>query len=181
MDRVRPRGDAALTSPRQTSGQPVDSSRGDFAAVLSLPFGAFGIRLAGDVVGELVFLPPDTPPAAPDCALAERVALQIGRWLVDPERPFELPLANRGTPFQRRVWDAIAAIPLGEYRRYGMLASELGTAARAVGQACGANPFPLVIPCHRVVSATGLGGFANATDGYLIDAKNWLLEFEAGH
>lgn len=181
MDRVRPRGDPALTSPRKTSGCVVDSPRDHFAAVLSLPFSAFGIRLAGDVVDELVFLPPDTPPSAPDCALAEQVALQIDRWLTDPGRPFELPLAVRGTTFQRRVWNAIGAIPLGEYRRYGTLAAELGTAARAVGQACGANPFPLVIPCHRVVSAAGLGGFANATDGYLIDAKNWLLEFEAGH
>ncbi len=181
MDRVRPRGDAALTSARNTTSRAVGSSSDHFAAVLSLPFSAFGIRLAGDVVDELVFLPPETPPSAPDCALAEQVALQIGRWLTDPEQPFELPLAIRGTAFQRRVWNAIAAIPLGEYRRYGALASELHTAARAVGQACGANPFPLVIPCHRVVSAAGLGGFANATDGYLIDAKNWLLEFEAGH
>lgn len=170
-----------LTSPRKTTGRTVDPPPGHFAAVLSLPFSAFGIRLVGDVVDELVFLPPETAPSAPDCALAERVALQIGRWLTDPERPFELPLASRGTAFQRRVWKAIGAIPLGEYRRYGTLAAELGTAARAVGQACGANPFPLVIPCHRVVSAAGLGGFANATDGYLIDAKNWLLEFEAGH
>ena len=181
MDRFRPWGDAALTSPRKTTGHGADPYRNDFAAVLSLPFSAFGVGLAGDVVNELVFLPPETPSSAPDCALAERVVLQIDRWLTDPERPFELPLANRGTAFQRRVWNAIAAIPLGEHRRYGMLASELGTAARAVGQACGANPFPLVIPCHRVVSAAGLGGFANATEGYLIDAKNWLLEFEAGH
>ncbi|WP_442880995.1 methylated-DNA--[protein]-cysteine S-methyltransferase [Aromatoleum sp.] len=169
-----------MTSPRKTSGRTVDSHRDHFAAVLSLPFSAFGVRLAGDVVDELVFLPPETPAAAPECVLAEQVATQIDRWLADPGRPFELPLANRGTAFQRRVWNAIAAIPPGEYRRYGMLAAELGTAARAIGQACGANPFPLVIPCHRVVSAAGLGGFANATDGYLIDAKNWLLEFEAG-
>jgi len=181
MDRFRSRGDAALTTPRKTSDCAAGSPRGGFAAVLSLPFSAFGIRLAGDVVDELVFLPPETPSAAPDCALAERVAMQIHLWLAEPRRPFELPLANRGTAFQRRVWAAIVAIPLGEHRRYGMLASELGTAARAVGQACGANPFPLVIPCHRVVSAAGLGGFANATDGYLIDAKNWLLEFEARH
>jgi len=162
------------------SGRAADSHPAGFAAVLCLPFGAFGIRVAGDVVDELVFLPPDTRPSPPESATAQRAAAQIQRWLDDPERPFELPLATRGTPFQRRVWDVIAEIPLGEHRRYGTLASRLGTAARAVGQACGANPFPLVIPCHRVVSVTGIGGFANASDGYTIDAKRWLLQFEAG-
>lgn len=179
MDRVRQWGDAPLIPPRQKGAPPTEPHPHEFAAVLSLPFCAFGIRIAGEVIDELVFLPPDTPPLLPTAALAERASAQIDRWLDDPERPFDLPLAIRGTAFQRRVWNAIADIPVGEHRRYGLLASRLGTAARAVGQACGANPFPLVIPCHRVVSATGLGGFANATDGYLIHAKRWLLEFEA--
>lgn len=152
-----------------------------FSAVLALPFGAFGIRLArADAeIDELVFLPPETPESAPACAVAERAAQQILAWTDDPDRPFDLPLSTRGTPFQRRVWNAIAAIPRGRLRSYGAIASELDSAARAVGQACGANPFPLVIPCHRVVSASGIGGFAGATDGYLLDAKRWLLEFES--
>jgi len=151
-----------------------------FAATFITPFGAFGIRVAGDAIDELVFLPADTPERAPDCALAGRAAAQVLRWLDDPARPFDLPLALRGTPFQQRVWRAIATIPLGERRTYGELAAELGSAARAAGQACGANPFPLVIPCHRVVAAKGIGGFAGASGGYLLDAKRWLLAFEAG-
>ncbi|HJV26341.1 MAG TPA: methylated-DNA--[protein]-cysteine S-methyltransferase [Aromatoleum sp.] len=151
----------------------------EFAAVIDLPFGHFGIRTGDDVVQELVFLPPDASPRSPDNYLAERAAHQITLWIKDPDRPFDLPLAERGTAFQRRVWAAISAIPRGQQRRYGSIATELGSAARAVGQACGANPFPLVVPCHRVVAAGGLGGFANATDGYLITAKRWLLEFEA--
>ncbi|MCK0505498.1 methylated-DNA--[protein]-cysteine S-methyltransferase [Aromatoleum anaerobium] len=150
-----------------------------FAATLAVPFGAFGIRVAGGVIHELVFLAPDTPATPPACTVAERAATQIYAWLEDPDRPFDLPLAARGTVFQRRVWDAIAAIPRGETRRYAHLSNALGSAARAVGQACRANPFPLVIPCHRVVSATGIGGFAGASGGYLIDAKHWLLAFEA--
>ncbi|NMG15577.1 methylated-DNA--[protein]-cysteine S-methyltransferase [Aromatoleum bremense] len=156
-----------------------DSSGATFAATLSVPFGAFGIRVAGNAIHELVFLPPGTRAIPPDCALAERAATQIYAWLEDPDRPFDLPLATRGTLFQRRVWDAIAAIPRGETRQYAHLSDALGSAARAVGQACRANPFPLVIPCHRVVSATGIGGFAGASGGYLIDAKHWLLAFEA--
>lgn len=154
-----------------------------FSAVLALPFGAFGIRLVNmdAAIDELVFLPPETPESAPDSALAARAAEQIRAWLDDPDHPFDLPLSTRGTPFQRRVWNAIAAIPRGQLRRYGVIAAELGSAARAVGQACGANPFPLVIPCHRVVSASGIGGFAGATDGYLLDAKRWLLDFESRH
>lgn len=151
-----------------------------FSAILAAPFGGFGIRSDGKEIRELVFLPPGTPVRVPDDALAERAVTQITAWLGDPDRPFDLPLAERGTPFQRRVWAAIADIPRGERRRYGSLAIELGSAARAVGQACGANPFPLIVPCHRVVAASGLGGFAGANGGYLLDAKRWLLRFEAG-
>lgn len=161
------------------SARAVDLSPGAFSAILAAPFGRFGVRTNGELIHELVFLPPATPVRAPDCALAEQAVAQISRWLDDPDRPFDLPLAERGTSFQRRVWAAIAAIPRGESRRYGSLAIELGSAARAVGQACGANPFPLVVPCHRVVATSGLGGFAGATGGYLLDAKRWLLEFEA--
>ena len=60
----------------------------------------------------------------------------------------------------------------------GKLAADLGSAPRAVGQACGANPFPLIVPCHRVTSAAGLGGFANAREGWLLEVKRWLLAFE---
>ncbi|KON82195.1 methylated-DNA--[protein]-cysteine S-methyltransferase [Azoarcus sp. PA01] len=158
---------------------PTASSGDPFAAILAVPFGAFGIRTAGNVIHELVFLPPGTPAMPPDCALAERAAGQIHAWLEDPDHPFDLPLATRGTLFQQRVWDAIAAIPRGETRQYAHLSKALASAARAVGQACRANPFPLVIPCHRVVSAAGIGGFAGASGGYLIDAKRWLLAFEA--
>ena len=72
----------------------------------------------------------------------------------------------------------IAAIPRGEVRTYGDLAKRLGSSARAVGQACGDNPVPIVVPCHRVVGANGIGGFAHAADGYLVATKRWLLAHE---
>lgn len=149
------------------------------SAVISMPFGRFGIRCSDRLVEELVFLPPDTPLRPPAGALAVETAAQLEAWLADPDFSFSLPLAPAGTAFQRRVWHAISAIPRGHCRQYGSLAAELGSAARAVGQACGANPFPIVVPCHRVVAANGLGGFAGARDGYLIAAKRWLLAFEA--
>jgi methylated-DNA-[protein]-cysteine S-methyltransferase len=99
-------------------------------------------------------------------------------WFDDPAPALALPLRACGTPFQRRVWAAISAIPPGQTRSYGELARQLGSAARAVGQACGANPFPLIVPCHRVTSAQGLGGFAHSSGGWLLEVKRWLLRHE---
>lgn len=150
-----------------------------FSATLRTPFGPFGIRVEGEAIAELVFLPPGTPLRAPDSQLARRAAEQIDAWLANPDFRFDLPLAMRGTPFQQRVWQQISDIPRGQVRTYGELAGRLNSASRAVGQACGANPFPLVIPCHRVVSKSGIGGFAGATGGHLLDTKRWLLAFES--
>ncbi|MFT8244357.1 methylated-DNA--[protein]-cysteine S-methyltransferase [Roseomonas sp. BN140053] len=96
----------------------------------------------------------------------------------DGERAgFDLPLAPHGTPFQTRVWDAMRAIPRGETRTYGAVAQLLNSSARAVGVACGANPIPILIPCHRVVAANGaLGGYSGDSG----DAtKRFLLRLEA--
>lgn len=147
-------------------------------AVLATPFGAFGIDTDGTLITALTFLPPGTPAQAPRSPVAARAARQIETWLRDPATAFDLPLATQGTPFQQRVWAAISAIPRGQVLTYGAMARSLGSAARAVGQACGANPYPLVVPCHRVVSAAGIGGFANARDGHLIATKKWLLALE---
>ena len=89
---------------------------------------------------------------------------------------FDLKLAPRGTAFQQRVWSALRTIPAGETRSYGDIARLLGTAARAVGQANGANPIPILIPCHRVLAAHGvLGGYSG---GEGPATKAWLLEHE---
>ncbi|PIP02365.1 MAG: cysteine methyltransferase [Zetaproteobacteria bacterium CG12_big_fil_rev_8_21_14_0_65_54_13] len=85
------------------------------------------------------------------------------------------PLAAPATPFQQKMRAGLLAIPFGEVRSYGELATALGTAPRAMGQALGANPLPLLIPCHRVVAANGLGGFACG-----VAWKKKLLDFESG-
>lgn len=151
-----------------------------FAAVVGAPFGAIGIRTAADRVAELVYLPPSFAEAAPRDAIAERAARQIARYFDQPDFRFDLPLAPVGTAFQRRVWETIAAIPRGEVLTYGAVARRLQSAPRAVGQACGANWFPLVIPCHRVTAAAGLGGFSNDGDlaGFHVGVKRWLLSHE---
>lgn len=149
-----------------------------FDTVLATPFGKLGVRIAADALAEISFLPDSVLPRAPATALAARASAQVERYLRDPDFRFRLPLHSAGTPFQRRVWEAIAAIPRGRTRSYGDIARDLDSAPRAVGQACGGNPYPLVIPCHRVVSASGIGGFAHAENGYLLRIKRWLLAHE---
>ncbi len=147
-------------------------------AKLDTPFALVGIRTEGDALAEIVYLPRSAGTLAPANALAEQACAQIEKYAADPGYRFKLPLKQIGTAFQRRVWEQIAAIPCGETRTYGDLARLLRSAPRAVGQACGTNYFPLVIPCHRVVAAKGLGGFAHASGGYLIDVKRRLLAHE---
>jgi methylated-DNA-[protein]-cysteine S-methyltransferase len=149
-----------------------------FQAKLPTPFALLGIRAADDVLDEIVFLPRSGASLAPQNGVVERVCAQIGRYLDDPEFPFDVPLARRGTPFQRRVWGRIAAIGPARTRSYGEIARELGSSPRAVGQACGANPVPLVVPCHRVLAAGGLGGFAHHEGGFHLSVKRWLLAHE---
>ena len=131
-----------------------------------------------DRVVAIRYLPLSSPGVLPMNALAEKALRQLERYREDPDATFDLPLLIEGSPFQKSVWGAMCAIPRGRTRTYGDLARELGGEARAVGQACGDNRLPILIPCHRVVAANGIGGFAHATEGYLIEAKRWLLAHE---
>jgi methylated-DNA-[protein]-cysteine S-methyltransferase len=131
-------------------------------------------------VVEIRYLPLSSESISPRSALAARAADQLREYLENPDFKFDLPLALEGTPFQLKLWEALCRIPRGKTRTYGDLARELEGEARAVGQACGDNRLPVVIPCHRVVAADGIGGFAHSTGGYLLEAKRWLLAHELG-
>lgn len=100
---------------------------------------------------------------------------QIAAYFRNDLTAFDLPLRPGGSAFQRDVCDAMLAIPFGETRTYGELAEGLGVFAQAVGQACGHNPIPIIIPCHRVLGANGLGGFSG---GEGIETKMQLLRHE---
>ena len=147
-------------------------------AVIAFPKMRVGVQAPGATVDTIYYLPPEAALLAPRNALAERAVRQLERYRDDPDAPFDLPIAPRGTEFQRKVWDALMRIPCGTAKTYGTLAREIGGVARAVGQACGENHLPIVIPCHRVVAANGLGGFAHSRGGYLLEAKKWLLGHE---
>lgn len=110
-----------------------------------------------------------------DAAFAATRA-QLTAYFAGERTTFDLPLAPAGTPFQRKVWQALCEIPYGETISYGELARRIGqpTAARAVGLANGSNPLPIVVPCHRVIGADGsLTGFGGG-----IERKRWLLAHE---
>ncbi|TAK85873.1 MAG: methylated-DNA--[protein]-cysteine S-methyltransferase [Betaproteobacteria bacterium] len=149
-----------------------------FQAIVRMPVMHVGVRTEAGRIAEIRYLETTVPEASPGNALAERAARQLERYAADPDFEFDLPLAAAGSAFQRRVWQAMCRIPRGRTRTYGELARALDSAPRAVGQACGANPFPLVIPCHRVVAASGIGGFAHHAGGFHVDIKRWLLRHE---
>jgi methylated-DNA-[protein]-cysteine S-methyltransferase len=152
-------------------------------AVIEFPKMKVAVATSEAHVTGIKYLPLSAESKAPENALAERAARQLERYREDPDAKFDLPLLIEGSEFQRRVWDAMCAIPRGRTLTYGEMARKLGgmdhEAARAVGQACGDNRLPIVIPCHRVVAADGIGGFGHATDGFLLAAKRWLLMHEA--
>lgn len=150
-----------------------------FDAVLPAPFGKVGVRVDGARIHEIVYLPDSFAEIAPADPLTQRVAEQLAAYYANPDIAFDLPLATRGTDFQRKVWDAICAVPRGGLTTYGTIARSLRSMPRAVGQACGQNWFPIVIPCHRVVAANGLGGFAHhGEEGFHLGVKRWLLRHE---
>lgn len=150
-----------------------------FSATMRAPFAVLGVRSDGSAITELAYLPDDTPVLPPRDRVAARALRELERYLDDPAFRFSVPIRPGGTAFQRRVWDAIGAIPLGESRTYGEVARNVRSAPRAVGQACGANRIALIIPCHRVVASCGsLGGFMNSTSIDPLTIKRWLLAHE---
>lgn len=110
--------------------------------------------------------------------IAKSVAQQLADYFQSANFSFMLPTLIQGTDFQKRVWDLLKVIPVGEVWTYGEMAKKLKTSARAVGNACRHNPIPIIVPCHRVVAASGLGGFAGQVSGSLTQIKSTLLRHE---
>ena len=148
-----------------------------FDAIIPTPFGAVGIRTQDDfLVGLELLAEPHTELVSIN-PFVQNVASQVKQYLTNPHTAFDVPYVVKGTPFQKRVWRAIAAIPSGQTLSYGELAAKLGSGPRAVANACGANQVPLLIPCHRVVAKNGLGGFMQGKASGLA-VKQWLLAHE---
>jgi methylated-DNA-[protein]-cysteine S-methyltransferase len=139
--------------------------------------GCIGLAERDNALIELALQAQPVTQPLPEPELIRRAFAQIGEYLAGRRKSFDLPLHAEGTPFMRRVWDALRRIPYGETRSYKDIAAAIGQpgAARAVGMANNRNPIALIIPCHRVIGADGtLVGFGGG-----LELKRRLLDLEA--
>lgn len=144
---------------------------------VATPFHNIGVTVVdGHVVGLAMI--DDALSMPPATKTTRAIALEIEAYCRNPQHIWRMSVLLKGTEFQQRVWQTLQTIPPGEVRTYGSLAASLGTSARAVGNACRRNPLLLVVPCHRVVAADGLGGFSGARLGRWLDVKRALLAHE---
>lgn len=150
-------------------------------AIIETPFGAVAVSVYNAQLAiELLVRPPSDAVELvkqSEHPLVKEACQQIMAYLQNPHLSFKISVLQNGTAFQKRVWQAIAAIPCGQVRTYGQLARDIGSGPRAVANACGANSLPLIVPCHRVVAQHGLGGFMQGKHGGL-QIKQWLLRHE---
>lgn len=151
--------------------------------VIPAPFGCLGVQTelvdGSLMVSKIDYLPLGTTLTPPRNALAKAFSKQCAQYFKDAAFLFDVPLKPAGTAHQQKVWNATLGIGVGKTSTYGEIAKKIKSGARAVGTACGANPYPLVTPCHRVVSAHGLGGFMKEdAPGFYRQVKIWLLKHE---
>jgi methylated-DNA-[protein]-cysteine S-methyltransferase len=147
------------------------------ASIISIesPVGLLCIAERGGSIVRVSWSPEHHADSTP---LLAEAACQLAAYFAGDLREFDLPLDPGGGDLEARVFDAMRAIPYGETRTYGDIARDLGTYGQPVGQACGANPIPVIIPCHRVLSATGLGGYSGQGG---VETKIALLKLEGGY
>lgn len=155
-----------------------------YTAIYHSPIAVLGISTEGGKLRHIDFLPQAREACKPADDFSREVIRQLEAYFKNPQFKFELAVDMKGTGFQKCVWDALTRIPSGKTLSYGELAVQLKTHARPIGGACSKNPIPIVIPCHRIVSADGgLGGYAgHISDEVLdmkpLDIKRWLLRHE---
>ena len=151
--------------------------------VLPAPFGCLGVQTelvdGSLMISKIDYLPPETPLSPPKNQLAKAFSRQCAQYFKNASLVFDVPLKPSGTAHQQKVWNATSGIEVGKTSTYGEIAKIIKSGPRAVGTACGANPYPLVTPCHRIISAQGLGGFMKEdAPGFYRQIKIWLLRHE---
>lgn len=153
-------------------------SRFEISTIYQSPIGVLGIEINTNQLMAIRFLPDHTATQAPRGAIAQRVVAQLQHYFAEAEFRFDLPIQLCCSAFQKQVLKELQAIPTGETCSYADIAHRLSTSPRAVGNACRRNPIPIVIPCHRVVAKSHLGGYSGAQAGRLLEIKKWLLKHE---
>jgi len=139
------------------------------------PIGSLSIQMQASLLGKIEWLNDTREPSSNTPIQLEQV---LHYYWHTAKIDHTIPLLKQGTAFQQKVWQALCNIPVGQTRTYGELAQTLNTSPRALANACRNNPFPIIIPCHRVVSKTGIGGYAGQTSGPMLGIKHALLRHE---
>ncbi|PHS70981.1 MAG: cysteine methyltransferase [Methylophaga sp.] len=145
---------------------------------IDAPFGQITLAASESYIQGIDLFKSSTAMTFQGSPLTQQLTRELQAFFVQAHNEWSIPLMYAGTDFQQRVWQCLRSIPMGETRSYSEVAEVLNSSARAVGNACHANPFPIVVPCHRVVSKSGIGGFAGKIIGNEIRVKQWLLEHE---
>lgn len=140
-----------------------------------LPHAQLLLTLVGDVIVDTTWQSPN-----PMCAQSDsKFAAQLLAYLSTAGgKPFQVQLYRQGTAYSQMIWQALLGIPFGLVVSYSALAAQVGSGPRAVAQACRSNPYPGIIPCHRVVAKSGIGGFMGQKEGPLVHLKQQLLTYE---
>lgn len=146
--------------------------------VIPSPIGHLSIHLTNYKLSKIEFVSTSLAITPPQDPLIQKIQTELTHYFQNPSHKFHLEFQLTGTPFQKKVWDALQQIPANTTMTYSELAKKLKTGARAIGNACRKNPIPIVIPCHRVVAKHHIGGYAGETDGNILDIKKWLLAHE---
>ena len=149
-----------------------------YLLVIDSPLGRLGVQVVNNKIYRLDYLAGSVQLRAASSDFDRKVETELENYFDNPDTGFSVPFELAGTPFQQRVWLALTLIPFGETLTYGELAARIGSGARAVGNACRRNPVSIIVPCHRVVAAHGIGGYSGSTSGPLLDRKCWLLQHE---
>lgn len=149
-----------------------------FEYVLPSPLGQLGLATSEQGIQVLAYTSGKQKIKIPTSGLAAEVYHQLTEYFDARRIRFNLPLDASGTPFQKTVWRELSKIPFGESVTYGEIANKLQSGPRAVGNACRKNPISIIVPCHRVVSKSGVGGYSGAVLGKPIERKTWLLRHE---
>lgn len=150
-----------------------------YNAIINTPIGKLGLIITNNKLAKIEFLPLQAREFSPKNPVVQQIFKRIKEYFSNPQLQFKFQLQLKGTPLQQKIWQTIQKIPCNKTITYGELAQKIATSPRVIGNACRRNPIPLVIPCHRVVAATGLGGYCGKNNKNFLRIKQWLLTHES--
>ena len=156
----------------------MDKHSVQYEYVLPSPVGKLGLATSKQGIQVLAYTSTKQNIKLPTSGLAAEVFQQLTEYFDARRTQFDLPLDATGTLFQKSVWRELCKISFGKSLTYGDIANKLQSGPRAVGNACRNNPISIIVPCHRVVSKSGVGGYSGSVLGRPIERKNWLLQHE---